>query len=192
MRPYPLDVDALLDDVAGELDGLTVEVRARFGHLDATRMAWRPGPGRWGVGHCLVHVARINELYRARLEPALEAAPGRGRLARRPLRGSWSGRRFTQFVGPAPKRPVRTLALFEPRDEVAEGSAMEAFLGEQSRLRAVLDAARGLDLDRVRISSPATRLLRFPAGDVLRFLTAHERRHVDQALRVLDAPGFPG
>ena len=50
-----------------------------------------------------------------------------------------------------------------------------------------LDAANGLHLARVKVRSPAIKLLRFPLGGLFAVVAAHERRHLWQARRVVDA-----
>jgi hypothetical protein len=190
VEPYPIAVDTLVNGIQAEVDAVSQHVRDRFGALTSAQLAWQPGPEQWGIGHCLVHVARINELYRERLAPALASARTRGLVARAPLKGSWMGRWFARAVGPA-GRAVKTPPLFRPRRETVEGAALETFFDEQVRLQSLLDDARGLDLDRVRVTSPATPLLRFHACDAFRILVEHEKRHVAQADRVLASPRFP-
>jgi len=188
--PYPIAVEAFIDSVQTEVDAISQSVRDRFGGLTPAQLVWQPAPEKWGVGHCLVHLARINQLYRERLTSALRRARARGLVARRPLTGSWFGRWFARAVGPG-GRAVKTPSIFRPRRETVERSALEAFFEEQVRLQALLDAARGLDLDRVRMTFPAARLLRFHACDAFRVLVEHEKRHVAQAERVVAAPAFP-
>jgi hypothetical protein len=192
VRPYPLSCEELLDDVGGELDALTHRVRERFAGLTREQLIWQPDPDRWGVGQCLVHLARINELYRARLAVALQKGRGRGCTSRGPLRGTWFGRWFTSAVGPEASRRTKTPPHFRPRREVVAGVPVETFLEEQGRLRTLVEEARGLDLDRIGVTSPASPLLRLRASDALRVLVEHEKRHVSQAEAVLSAEGFPG
>jgi hypothetical protein len=189
--PYPLACDALLDDVGQELDAITDRVRERFGGLNSEQLVWQADEDRWGVGHCLVHLARLNELYRIRLGPALKEARARGREGPRPLRGSWFGRWFTSAVGPEAKRRVQTPPIFRPRQEVVVDAPLESFLAEQIRLRSLVEEARGLDLDRIRVTSPVSPLLRFKVSDAFRILVEHERRHLDQADAVMVTEGFP-
>ena len=94
---------------------------------------------------------------------------------------------------PPPKRRLPTVRAFAP----APGSAYEIdavlrdFEAVGEEYRACLAAARGLDLRRVRVRSPASRLLRFPLGGYIRGQTAHERRHLWQAGQVISDPRFP-
>lgn len=190
MVSYPVSAEDFVTAIQEEVDWISAEVRDRFGTLSSEQLAWQPSPERWGVGQCLVHVARSNELYREKLTPALRSAQARGLVAVRPLKGSWLGRWFTRAVSPG-GRPATTPPSFRPRRETVEGSALETFFAEQVRLQALLDESRGLDLDRIRVFSPAVRFLRFHACDVFRMLVEHEKRHLGQAVRVASEPGFP-
>lgn len=191
MRPYPLSCEELLDDVGRELDDVTRRVRGGFAGMTRAQLVWQPEPERWGVGQCLVHLARINELYRLRLATALRKGRDRGRMCRGPLRGTWLGRWFTSAVGPEASRRVRTPPIFRPRSEVVADAPLQTFLDEQVRLRALVEEARGLDLDRIRVTSPASPLLRLRASDAFRVLVEHEKRHLNQAEAVPSSQGFP-
>jgi hypothetical protein len=192
VRPYPLSCDDLLDDVGQELDAVTHHVRERYANLTAEQLLWQPGPQRWGVGQCLVHLARLNELYRERLALTLEKARNQDRTSHGPLRGTWFGRWFTSVVGPDVRKRVQTPSLFRPRTEIVTATPVHTFLEEQGLLRALVERARGLDLDGIGVTSPASRLLRFRVSDAFRILVEHEKRHVNQADAVLTAEGFPG
>jgi hypothetical protein len=182
----------LLDDVGLELDGLADRVRERFSGMTREQLMWQPEPDGWGVGQCLVHLARLNELYRERLAAVLRKGRHQGRRSRGPLRGTWLGRWFTSAVGPQATRRVRTPPIFRPRREVVADMPVDTFLEEQERLRALVEEARGLDLDRIGVTSPASPLLRLRVSDAFRVLVEHEKRHMNQAEAVLSAEGFPG
>jgi hypothetical protein len=52
-------------------------------------------------------------------------------------------------------------------------------------------SAEGLDLSGIMMKSPAWPMLRFSLLTALAALAAHERRHLAQARRVTQRPGFP-
>lgn len=68
---------------------------------------------------------------------------------------------------------------------------MRAYAETGVEWQSLLDSARGLDLGRLRVTSPVSRLLRIPLGSYLRISVAHERRHLWQAEQVTVAAGFP-
>jgi hypothetical protein len=51
--------------------------------------------------------------------------------------------------------------------------------------------ADGLNLNRNRVISPVTSLLRLPLGAYFVFVIAHDRRHLWQARQLRTAPAFP-
>jgi hypothetical protein len=68
---------------------------------------------------------------------------------------------------------------------------MAAFRAYQVQYVDRLRQANGLDLARARVRSPAASWIQVPLGTGFMAMTAHERRHLWQARRVLEAPGFP-
>jgi len=190
MRAYPLTSEELVDDLISQVDEITASARTRFGALSRDQLAWHTGRGRWGIGHCLVHLARTNEVYRGPLSEALRAARSEGRTAAGLLKGRWFGRRFTRAMGPGGMK-MWTKESLRPRYATIQAAALETFLAEQVRFRDLLAEARGLDLDATRVVSPVSRVVRLSVGDALRALVAHEWRHLAQAERVLAGEGFP-
>ena len=65
------------------------------------------------------------------------------------------------------------------------------FLALEGRLARRLAEAQGLDLRRVKLTSPFVPLLRVDLGSAFRVVAVHERRHLWQARQVTGAPGFP-
>jgi hypothetical protein len=191
MTILPLDPQRLLDEVASELEAVSHEVSSRFRGLSSEQLRWRPATDRWSVAHCLSHLGRVGEEYRKKLEPAVRRARTRGIVSKGPVRGSWFGRWFTDQMRPGKGFKARTPAVFRPDIEAGHCDPMERFLAEQQRLMELVDGARGLDLDRVRIPSPATRFVRFRATDAFRIIAQHEWRHVAQARGVTESPEFP-
>jgi hypothetical protein len=192
MRSYPLTSEALIDDVVVGLDGVAETVRRVFGHLPSGLLAWQPSPKWWSAGHCLLHLARTGEAYRETLAPALDRARTGGVLASASLHGTLLGRLFTGWMAPGRGLKAKTPDVFRPDPGLSPGDAVDLFLAEQARVRALALAARGVDLDAARIRSPASAILRFTAGDALRILVQHEWRHLHQAEAVLLHPEFPG
>ena len=60
-----------------------------------------------------------------------------------------------------------------------------------ARLEEVVRQADGLDLERIKVPSPVTNLIKYNLGMAFWIQTAHDRRHLWQAREVRNHPGFP-
>jgi hypothetical protein len=77
----------------------------------------------------------------------------------------------------APKR-------FVPLHEQPITGILPTFLHVQDRFLIQIERADGLDLRRVKVPTPITKLLKMSLGSTLAQVAAHERRHLEQARRV--------
>jgi hypothetical protein len=65
------------------------------------------------------------------------------------------------------------------------------FRQQQERfVRFVKDAA-GIDYNKTKLRSPVTPLMRYSLADAFVLTVVHGRRHLGQAQRVRETPGFP-
>jgi DinB family protein len=159
--------------------------------LNEGQVNWRPGPGRWSIGECLMHLAVSSDATLPALDRAITRARERGRPAAGPYHYGWFTRWNVRSMEPPPSRRMRTFRIFTPpattliRDEV-----VRALAGARDRLLERAQAAAAVDLKRAIVVSPVSRLFRMPLGGYLAFLAAHDRRHLWQARQVREASGF--
>ena len=159
--------------------------------LSEAQGRWRPGPGRWSVAECLIHLAATARLYQPRLDQAATTVRSREREARGEFAPGWVGRRVVASMEPKAGSRMRAPASLVPPADVTLADAGRAFVEAQRALDATLVETAGLDLGSATLGSPVMPLLRLSLGTALALLAAHERRHLAQAQRVVQAPGFP-
>ncbi|MGH7539012.1 MAG: DinB family protein [Gemmatimonadales bacterium] len=160
------------------------------GLVDA-QINWRPGPGRWSVGQCLMHLATSTDKALPAIDRAIAQARERGWRAAGPYRYGWFTRWMTGSMEPPPKRRMKTFGIFEPPAEsLRHDEVLRALRESRDRLLDRVRQAGELDLKRPVVVSPVTRLFRLPLGGYFPFLAAHDRRHLWQARQVREASGF--
>lgn len=185
----PAPRDRFLASVRQVLEEVAREVGEHLAPVDGGLLVHSPGPKQWSAAHCLVHLTRTGALYRRDLTAAFDAAEASDGPLEDPVRGSFFGRLFLKAVGPDRRLRVKTPTAFRPDPEQVGADSVDAFLREQAAWLELLDRAEEFALDRVRIASPVTRLLRFRASDALAVVANHEQRHLAQArdaLRTVD------
>lgn len=197
-----------------EIDANREEAVALASGLTPPQLWWRPEEGRWSVGECLDHLVRTGEAYLVVLDEAIDAGWEKRRTGHPPFRRSLLGRWIARTLEPPPGLKVRAPSRIRPRrpeepgagigstpdateeaagsdEEGSEASPLPRFLALRDRLARRLGDAKGLDAGRVKVRSPFIPLLRVDLVSAFRVVVAHERRHLWQARRVKEEPGFP-
>jgi hypothetical protein len=74
---------------------------------------------------------------------------------------------------------------------VEKGECLEAFDRWTDEFIELIQSSDGRDIARLKVTSPFLRVLRLPVGAFFEALGQHAIRHVRQAARVVQSPGFP-
>lgn len=195
MTPRHPDLKRLCE----ELGEIAAEARHLTDGLSEAALNWTP-PGNndpWSVGQCLDHLNRTGGHLLPRFEAAIREAKAQGVRARRPeapLRFNLIERLFIKMMQPGSgssgKVPVPK--LYEPdRSGALTGAVAEEFLTLQERLKASMLEADGLDLERIKTTSPVSRWAKMSLGAWFTATVAHEHYHLHQIAEIRDMPGFP-
>ena len=146
----------------------------------------KPGPKAWSAGECVVHLNKMAKGYLPVFEGAVAGDPPRGQG---PFEYGWVSRRFIDAVRPG-ARPIPTARAMKPpasddarQSDVDRARALERFDKDVARYVAVVEAADGLDLGRIKVRSPFLPILKLPLGAFLDAMGQHCLRHVGQAER---------
>ena len=153
---------------------------------------WQPtGGASWSVAQCLDHLAKINQIYVGHFLPVVERAVAEGRGPFVGIRPTGFGRKFVQSLEPPPRQKTKTFARVVPGATIDVADALAAYVASHEPYRRMVQAANGVDVNRVGAQNPFITALRIRAETALLVPPAHDRRHLWQARQVLRAPGFP-
>ena len=187
----PLALAPEIDHFRRQFEQLTAEADALVTPLSDAQFAWQPGPDRWSIAQCIDHLNATARVYLPVLDEGLADAIRRGLFGRGPYRYNWIGRLHVFLMQPNSWVRGRAPRAFYPAPNRPRQEIMAAFRAYQVQYVDRLRQANGLDLARGRAASPVVRWLPMPLGSVFALLITHERRHLLQAQRVTQAPGFP-
>jgi len=162
------------------------------GTLSEAQLGWTSAPDRWSIAQCLDHLATTSKAF----EPYLTAAISRGRdkwpvrspvLYRPSLVGGW----LIKQVAPETTRKVPSPKVFRPSQSPLIENVLERFLQQQDEILRFVREAEGIDYNKTRLRSPVTPLMRYSVADAFVVTVVHGWRHLAQARRMLETPGFP-
>jgi hypothetical protein len=159
--------------------------------LDGAHFNWRPADGGWSIAQCFDHLNLTNRRFLDILKASVEQARREGKLDDGPYTYSFLSRWMFRAISPPVKRKFRAARRFQPADEKAPDVVMTEWARTHDEFVEVLQRASGLDLARIKVPSPVTRLLRYDLGMAFWILTAHDRRHLAQVRNIRNSAGFP-
>jgi hypothetical protein len=159
--------------------------RQAAGELSSSSLLRRPSWGGWSVGEVFEHLCVTDGLYEAPLRALLtaerERTTPRHSNAWRPT--IW-GRLLLWSLNPANTRKSQAPPAFRIGD-APRARVVAAWLSQVETTRALMREADGLDLRRLKLSSPAARVIRLNAGDAFAVLAMHAERHMGQVRRTI-------
>jgi len=161
---------------------------ATFLRLTDDQLGFSPGPGAWSIVEVFSHLNLSNEIYIRYILPRITLAPDR------PLdefRSSWLGDWAYDKIIPRPDGSVlkmktaKSVRPIRPNAEYKE--VLYSFHRTCDALDDILRHSATKDLRRIRIPFHFVPFLHFGLGETMRFLIAHNERHLLQAQRLVPA-----
>jgi hypothetical protein len=171
------------DALADELRAASSEARRLAEEFTSRELSLSPTAGAWSAADNLMHLTVASQALVPRMSRTLGKLVDAGRRTDGRTRADWLGRLYAWWLEPPVRLKVRAPRRFVPPLGMAAEDALQAFLGEQERVVALVDQSAGLDLAARKVPSPVTRYLRYNVYSAFRIVTAHERRHLWQARR---------
>jgi hypothetical protein len=180
----------LLQKYLGEAPLLIDTANKQFGGLSETQTNWKPSEEKWSIGECIEHLVVTHKLYNSKikeLQPIFEES-GEGSLK---FKHTFSGRMILKYVDPNTTTRTKTFKVFKPSMKQTDTNIIRSFCEEVETMISFAGKLHGVDLIKLKISSPVTKLLRMNIGDALLINLYHDKRHLYQAEKILDETNFP-
>ena len=190
--PAHLALTPEIDAFRAQFERLADEAEALVAPLSDAQFTWRPAPNAWSIALCIDHLNVTARLSLPMLDEGIADAIRQGLYGEGPFQYWWLARMFVRLQEPPLRFRLKAPAVFQPPPGRTRQEIMAAFRAYQVQYIDRLRQANGLDLARARARSAAASWISMPLGSGFAVMAAHERRHLWQARRVMDASGFPG
>jgi hypothetical protein len=167
------------------------ETKRVFGHLSAEQINWKPSGDEWSVGQCFDHLIISNRLLLTVIEEIRQGKRRRRAWERVPLLPRVFGKLLIRTLRADAGRKVKAPRALNPSASHIPAGIIPSFVEQQDRLLQLMEETRGLELERITITSPVARFITYSLLDAYRLIVVHEQNHFLQASRLLQSPGFP-
>jgi hypothetical protein len=149
--------------------------------LPANRLIQQPGAGRWSVAQVIEHLNTYGRYYLPKLQQAISNSDSKPADWFVP---GWLGGYFTKSMLPKPDGTVankmKTFKHHDPALDIDVARALHEFEQQEVLLLQLLDKAREVNINRVRIPVSIAPFIKLKMGDVFGFIIAHHQRHFVQ------------
>jgi len=173
LEAYHQQFEQITKDAADLVEGLTEE-----------EFNWRPAAGAWSIEECLSHLTMVGHAELANIEQAIDQGRARGRTGTPPFEYPALERLILRETEPPVRHTLPAPKRFTPLHNQPLTAVMPTFNHVQSMFLRQIERSDGLDLRRVKVVTPISRLLKISLGTTFAQAAAHERRHLAQARRV--------
>jgi hypothetical protein len=173
-----------LNEVIAGLREVAVDAQRTFGTLDEARLNWKPDATQWSVAQCFEHLIAANALVRERATQAIDD-PSRSFWQRVPVLPGMFGRLLVGSQSPGKRGKFKASPLATPESSNIPVDIIPRFVGQHHDLAAWVGSMTEDRARRTVMISPFASFISYSVLDGLRLIVAHDRRHFEQARRVL-------
>lgn len=174
----------LLDELDVLVSAIIDVVETDFATYSKRELNWKPQADRWSAAECLEHLNIYSRYY----NPAMKAAISKGnRVSVGEFKSAWFGDFSVKSVHPDNTKAQKTLKRLNPALSELPDTVLDDFLNHQHELLNIITQSRIVNLNTIKIPTEIAKFMELRLGDCLRFVIAHEQRHIRQAQKVLDA-----
>jgi len=180
----------LLQEFLGEAPLLIEIANKQFGGLSETQINWKRSEEKWSIGECIDHLTVTHKLYNSKIK---QLKPFFKDSSKGPVKfkHTFSGRMILKYVDPNSTTRTKTFKVFEPSTKHIKTNIITSFCEEVEELISFANKLHGTDFGMIKISSPVSKLLRMNIGDALLINLYHDKRHINQAEKILNETNFP-
>ncbi len=180
-----------LEDYRQQIEAINEDARDLLAGLSEAQVNWRPTAAHWSIAECLDHLTVTNRELMERTEAAMNDARARGLTGRGPFRYGIIGNMIVRSMEPPAKMKFKAPTIFKPRPDQSLEAVARDFFAMQDELLRLIVGANGINLARVKVTSPVTKLIKLSLGQTFGLIATHNRRHLWQAREVKNNETFP-
>lgn len=179
--------DLTLAEVSNAIHEIAEEARLTFGALTEQQLNWKPDEAQWSAAQCFEHLVTADRLLVDAAKSAI-GSPPTSVWQRLPLWPAMLGKLMVSSQGPREPKSRKYVAnpIARPTSSVRP-DIIERFAEQHLEIETW---TRTLDEGKARraiLISPFVKVITYSVLDGLRLLVAHDRRHFEQARRVMAA-----
>lgn len=152
---------------------------------DLNALTWKQNETSWCVLECLEHLNLYGDFYLPEMEAKIKSSKTQHEVQ---FKSGMLGSYFAKSMLPKEKlNKMKTFKDKNPLNAALDKSVIDRFLAQQSKLIDLLSQSRSVSLNKVKINTSISSLIKLKLGDTFQFYINHIIRHMKQIERIQSA-----
>lgn len=151
-------------------------------NYDLNALTWKGNPNSWNILECLEHLNLYGNFYLPQIEHQIKNSKTQNDME---FKSGFLGNYFAKSMLPKENRnKMKTFKDKNPLNTKLDRNVIDESINQQIKLLEVLNQSRNVSLNKVKIETSISSLLRLKLGDTFQFFINHMIRHLKQIDRV--------
>ncbi len=149
---------------------------------DLQILTWKENDTCWSILECLEHLNLYGEFYLPQMENKIENSTTKAEVE---FKSGMLGNYFTKSMLPKVKlNKMKTFKDKNPLNANLDKTVIDRFINQQIKLLDLLNQSRKVSLNKVKIQTSISSLIKLKLGDTFQFFINHIIRHLNQVDRI--------
>jgi len=156
-------------------------VASLFFEVDEQELQSKANPEAWSALECFAHLNRYYAFYIPLLIKAIGSSPEhKGLLV---FKAGYLGQFFVRLTDIKQKKikKMKAMPTMDPNGSNPTIEELRLFIDYQKDMLSILEKSKNYNLSKPKIPTAMSRWITISLGDTLRFIVAHNERHLHQA-----------
>ncbi|MDF9797059.1 hypothetical protein OKW21_002322 [Catalinimonas alkaloidigena] len=148
-------------------------------------LRWKASAEQWNVLECIEHLNLYGDYYLPEIDRQINSSKY---PAEEFFKSGLLGNYFAKTMLPREKlNKMKTFKDKNPLDSMLDKAVLDRFIEQQKQTLALLEQSRQVSLSRTKTGISISKWIRLKLGDTFRVVIYHNRRHMVQTEKVLQA-----
>lgn len=149
---------------------------------DLKTLTWKENKTSWSILECLEHLNLYGEFYLPEIDSKIRNSKTKNEIE---FKNGFLGNYFANSMLPKEKlNKIKTFKDKNPLNANLDKSVLDKFINQQIKLLDLLNQSSSVSLNKVRIETSISSLIKLKLGDTFQFFVNHIVRHIKQIDRI--------
>lgn len=149
--------------------------------LNIDALLYKENEAEWNALECLDHLHHYAHYYHPLIEEKLKNT---SISADEHFNETWLGKQFMKIFDDKKAKKYKAMPRMKPHTAELKKEFVQRFIDEQTFFLELLKMAKKTSLQKNKVPLEFCKLISVSFGDIFQFLSAHDNRHLLQALKV--------